>query len=76
MNINIHSTSNETKITAHTMTVTPMDGRAWCVIEMQIKGRRGEDDITFFLPISEQEKVRQIAALWNELSVANAEVKP
>jgi hypothetical protein len=70
MNISIHSTKNEKQIRSSIVAVTGSDGERWISIDFNIKWDNVRDEISFFLPISDEATVRQISKLWNTLSVA------
>jgi len=75
MNIAIHSTENEREIRAETQFDVGDKPNEWCVLRFCINGRWEQDEIMFLLPGSEKETVREIARLWNTLSVAKVEVR-
>ena len=75
MNITIQSTKNEKSIRASTICVKGSEGTDWIALDLNVRGRWTRDEVSFYLPASEQETVKEIARLWNTLSVAKIEVR-
>ena len=69
MNVGIHSVDQKTIIHARAQNVAGTNG-PFCAIGFDCKGEDSSGQITFYLPVDDWETAKEIAALWNKLSVS------